>query len=292
MLLARVFRFFLLSGSAFCLLATAARTQPIQPTVTSKNSEYDMATNEAIFRDNARLVYGDILLTADEIRYNQKTGVVSAAGNFVLTYGKRRMLADSGTFNVQTKAIHVLNLRLGEFPVYLSGDTVDGTLDEMVFTNATVFFRENASYTPSFHAKKLTYAKGKIARADGLSLGLLGGHFISLTSFEQALDSSVISYMSARVGYRGNLGALAELGLHIPVAPGLKLGADLGLYSSRGVMIGPSGTYHVENAEGSVNGYFKSGYISDSGDRKTDVLGHAVSRDRSFIEWEHQQTFG
>jgi len=292
MLLDRVSRFFILAGVSLGLLAAVSRAQPAQPTITSENSEYDMTTNEAIFRSHARLVYGDILMTADEIRYNQKTGVVTAAGNFVLTYGKRRMLADSGTYNVETKAIHVRNLRLGEFPVYLSGDTVDGTLDEMVFTNATVFFRENASYTPSFHAKKLNYAKGKILRAEGLSLGLLGGHFLSLNSFEQALDSSVISYLSARVGYRGNLGVLAELGLHIPVTPGLKLGADLGLYSSRGVMIGPSGTYHVENAAGSVNGYFKSGYISDTGDRKTDVLGHAVSRDRSFFEWEHQQTIG
>ena len=39
------------------------------------------------------------------------TGMVSATGNFVLTYGKRRMLADSGTYNVESKAIHVRNLR-------------------------------------------------------------------------------------------------------------------------------------------------------------------------------------
>jgi LPS-assembly protein len=292
MLLVRVLRFFALSCVAVWLLAMSASAQPLQPQVTSDKYDLDLTTNESVFSGHARMVYGDILLTADEIHYNQKTGVATANGNFVLTYGKRRMLADSGTYNVTTKEIHVHNLRLGEFPVYLSGDTVDGTLDEMVFTNATVFFRENASYTPSFHAKRLTYSKGKIARADGLSLGLLGGRFLSLNSFEQALDSSFISYLTARVGYRGNLGALLEIGAHVPVAPGFNLGADLGLYSSRGVMIGPSGSYHQENADGSIDGYFRSGYISDGGDRKTDVLGKAVPRERSYFEWAHQQTYG
>jgi LPS-assembly protein len=293
MLLARVARFFSVSAAAVCLLAVVARAQPVQPVVTSeKNAVYDIDTGELVFKDHARLVYGEILLTADEIRFNQKTTLATATGHFVLTYGKRRMLADGGTYNVDTKALHVRNLRLGEFPIYLSGDTVDGTLDEMVFTNATVFFRENASYTPSFHANHLTYAKGKIVRADGLSLGLMGGRFLSLKSFQQALDSSFISYLSGTVGYRGNLGALAELGLHIPVSSDLKLGADLGIYTSRGVMIGPSGTYHHENANGDVSGYFRSGYINDGGDRKTDILGAPVPRDRSYFEWSHRQTVG
>src|SRR5436189_185217 len=83
---------------------------------------------------------------------------------------------------------------LGELPIYVSGDTVTGTLDELVFTNATVFFRENASYTPSIRAQHLTYARGRIVRAEGLALGLLGGHFISLPHFEQKLDVDFVSF--------------------------------------------------------------------------------------------------
>ena len=290
--LVRVLRLLAVACASGCLLAPFARAQTPQPTIDSDKYDLDLKSKESVFSGHARLLYGDILLTADEIRYDQTGTTATATGHFVLTYGKRRLLADSGSYNVETKALHVKNLRLGEFPVYLSGDTVDGTLDEMVFTNATVFFRENASYTPSFHAKRLTYTKGKIVRAEGLSLGLLGGHFLSLNSFQQALDSSLISYLTAKVGYRGNLGAIAEVGMHLPVAPGFKLGADLGLYSKRGVMIGPSGTYREQDAGGSMAGYFRSGYINDSGERKTDVLGDAVPRDRSYIEWEHQQQIG
>ncbi len=289
---ARVLRLLAL-GAALGLLPAGARAQPATPEATGRNFRYEDATKESIFTGNARLVYQDVVLTADEIRYSAATNLATAKGHFVLNYEKRRLVADEGTYNLATKAINVRHLRLGEFPIYLSGDTVEGTLDALVFTNATVFFRENEGYTPSIRAQKLTYARGKIVRAEGLGLGLLGGHFISFPHFEQALDAAFVSYISGRVGYRGNLGALAELGLHVPVAEGVKLGADVGLYSSRGLMAGPSGTYQRAGDHGSVTGYFRSGYIYDAGgNRKNDIRGVPVPHNRSYFEWQHQQRAG
>ncbi len=259
-------------------------------TVDGLKVETNYATKETTVTGNARLTYGTVLLTADSIRYNDLTHLAIATGHFNLTYAARRLVADEGTYNLATQEIHVRNLRLGEFPVYLSGDTVDGTIDELTFTNATIFFRENASYTPSIHARHLTYTKGKIVRAEGLSLGVLGGHFISLPRFEQALDAPFISYLSERVGYRGKLGAFAELGLHVPVGAGVKLGADVGLYSARGLMVGPSGSYHQSASGQSLDGSFRSGYIYDlSNNRQTDVLGQAVPRQRAYLAWDHHQ---
>jgi LPS-assembly protein len=280
-------------GAAACLLGPLAFGEDAAPVVTGAKSSYNATSQEAVVTGNARLTYGDILLTADEIRYNAATNTAVATGHFQLTYGKRRLVADQGTYNLATKDIHVRNLRLGEFPVYVSGDTVDGTLDEMVFNNATVFFRENAGYTPSIRAERLTYARGKIVRAEGLRIGLLGGHFITLPHFEQALDSAYVSYLTASAGYRGNLGAFAQLGLHLPVADGVKLGADAGFYTSRGIMAGPSGRYHRADAAGSLDGFFRSGYIYDvGGDRRTDILGQPVPHGRSYFQWEHRQQAG
>jgi LPS-assembly protein len=278
-----------ISLGTLCLLAGLTHAQPAQLEVTGERTVYDDTTKETLLTGNARLVNGDTTLTADAIRYNTVTGRATATGHFVLTSGRRRLVADEGTYNLSTREINVRHLRVGEFPVYVSGDNVTGTPDELVFTNATIFFRENAGYTPSIKAKQLTYAQGKIVRAKGLSLGLLGGHFISLPHFEQALDVDFVSYISASLGYRGNLGAFALLGLHLPLAPGVQIGADAGFYASRGVMIGPSGSYHIGPDASPVRGFFRSGYISDSGDRKTDVLGRAVPRDRSYFTWEHRQ---
>ncbi|MES1194797.1 MAG: hypothetical protein ABUL65_02810, partial [Opitutus sp.] len=245
---------------------------------------------ETVLTGHARVVNGGTTVTADTIRYNTVSTVITATGHFVLSTGRRRLVADEGTYNLTTREINVRNLRVGEFPIYVSGDTVTGTLDELVFTNATVFFRENAGYTPSVKARSLTYARGKIVSAEGLAIGLLGGHFISLPHFEQALDTDFVSFVSGHLGYRGNLGVFAELGLHLPVAPGLSAGADVGLYSSRGVMVGPAASYG--SASSDIRGFIRSGYISDGGDRKTDVLGQPVPRDRRFATWEHRQTYG
>lgn len=278
-----------------CLLAGLAHAQPAVPAqlqVSGDRTTYDDTTKETVLTGSARVVNEDTTLTADTIRYNTASNLITASGHFVLTQKNRRLVADEGTYNLRTHEINVRNLRVGEFPVYVSGESVTGTLDELVFTNATVFFRENAGYTPSIKAKNLTYARGKIVKADGLSIGLLSGHFISFPHFEQKLDVDFISYVTAHLGYRGNLGVFAELGFDLPLADGVKVGADLGLYSERGVMAGPSGSYDRATETGFVRGRFRSGYINDSGDRKTDVLGRPVPRDRSWFAWEHRQQVG
>lgn len=288
----RVLRRLAALGAVLLLSAAAASAQPAQPDLTGKNFTFDATTQEAFVTGDARLVVGDLVLTADEIRYHAGTRTASARGHLIITTGDRRLVADEGSYNTATNRITARNLRVGQFPIYVTGESVEGTFDELVFTHATVFFRENAAYTPSITATRLTYAKNRIVSAEGLGLGLRGGHFIRLPKFEQALNADFISYVSAHVGYRGRLGAFAELGLHLPVSPGVQVGADVGLYSSRGVMVGPSGSYHHADASGTVDGAFHSGYIHDTGDRRTDILGHPVPAGRKLLWWDHRQTWG
>jgi LPS-assembly protein len=262
------------------------------PDIQGENSTYDDATKQLVVTGNARLTYGDTFLTADEIRFNFATQEAGAKGNVNITSGQRRLVADEGTYNTGTGIITARNLRVGQFPIYISGETVNGTFDELVFTNATVFFRENAQYTPSIRASRLTYHKGKVVRAEGLAIGLLGGHILRLPKFEQALDSEFFSYVTAHLGYRANLGAFVEAGLHLPVAPDVKVGADVGLYTKRGVMVGPSGRYRRSDGENSIDGLLRSGYIHDTGDRGTDFLGKAVPADRGYVTWRHRQRSG
>lgn len=288
----RAVRRLILLGAALILGAVIASGQAPQPVLDGENFTLDTATKEAVFTGNARLTYPGVLLTADEIRFNSGTHLATARGDLVLTVGTRRLVADEGTYNTESGHITARNLRVGEFPVYVTGASVEGTLDTLVFTNATVFFRERAAYSPALTATKLTYSKDRIVGAEGLGVGLLGRRFISLPRFEHSLDADFLSYVSAHLGYRGRLGVFAELGFDLPVAEGVKLGADVGLYSARGVMIGPAGSYRRSNADGTVNGFFRSGYISDSGTRRTDVLGRPVPRDRELLTWEHRQTVG
>lgn len=260
--------------------------------VTAEATEYDDATKQLVLRGNARLVYGELILTADEMRYDRATNLVSARGHFVLTNAGRRLVADEGTYNLTSGTLKVANLRVGQFPIYLSGESVEGTFDELTFTNATIFFRENAAYAPSLKAKRIVYRRGRIVLGDGLQLGLLGGHVFSLPHFEHDLTTELISYFNGKLGYRGSLGVFGEASLRIPVAPGLRVGGDLGLYSARGVMAGPALAYQRATGAGSVAGHLASGYINDHGDKFTDILGRPVEEDRSYLEWWHRQKIG
>ena len=199
----------LLPAPAWC-----APTAVTEPTLTCTGvSTVDLATKEFVFPGDARLTYGDLLLTADEIRYNQETKTAAARGHVIVTRGDRRLIADEGSYNLDTGTLHVRQVRLGRFPFYITGDTVDGSMEHLVITNANVFFRENASYAPSVRADKLIYEHGRIVSGDNIKLGLLGGHFIALPTFSQDLHSEILSQITAHVGYRSSLGVIGEFGL-------------------------------------------------------------------------------
>ena len=273
--------------------ARCAQTAAVEPTLTCRGvSTFDLETKEFIFPGDARLTYGNLLLTADEIRFNDQTKTATARGHVILTRGDRRLVADAGSYNLENDTLHVRQVRLGRFPFYITGYTVDGTLENLVITNANVFFREDAVYSPSVRADKLVYQQGRIVSGDNVRLGLLGGHFISLPTFSHDLQSALLSHLTAHVGYRSSLGAIGEFGLQLPVAAGLKAGADAGFYSARGLMVGPAATYARTTDDSSIHGFLRSGYIHDYGDRLTDVLGAPIPADRSFLEWQHQQQIG
>lgn len=281
--------------AASLLLAPAilrAQPAPASPTVTGASSVYDDATGQLVVTGNARLVYGDVVLTADEIRYHRAANTVSARGNFVLTSGARRLVADEGSYDLGTGRMRVQNLRLGEYPIYVRGAQVEGTFDEMVLTDATIFFREEATYAPSIKARSVTYRQGRLVAAAGLELGVLGAHFIKLPTFEHDLRTELISYFMAKVGYRRSLGAFVETNLRVPVAPGVRVGADAGYYSARGLLIGPAANYRRGSGDRSVQGGFASGYINDHGDKFTDILGAPVPEERGFATWWHRQQLG
>lgn len=282
----------LLTAGLFPLAALLPAQNTTAPVSSARTMRYDATTRQAVLTGDARLAVGDYVLTADEIRYDQTTGNATARGHFVLTAGQRRLVADDGTYNFNTRSLHVRQLRLGQFPVYLTGETVDGTIDDFVITHATIFVRENALYAPSIKAERLTYQRGRIVSGEGMKVGLLGGHVIALPKFEHDLNTDLISYVNGKLGYRGNLGVFAEFGTHLPVAPGLKLGADGGLYSARGLMVGPSAAYARTTQDGTFRGYLRTGYIHDTGELGQDILGRAVPADRSYIEWQHRQQIG
>jgi LPS-assembly protein len=270
-------------------LASTFAAEPTRPEVQAGHSETSIETGETILTGNPRADHGDIRLTADELRYNPRTNVIVAIGNAVLTRGSRRLLTDKITYNANDQTYVVGDLRVGDYPVYLAGSGATGDANSITVTDARGTIPEPGPFIPTIQADKLIFGADNRLHAEKASVGVGPIRPLAVRGFEHDIESPFISYLSATGGYRSRLGVFAEVGLHVPVSETVRLGGDLGLYSRRGVMFGPSGNYLRESGDSGYRGHFSSGYISDHGNREDDLLGRPVPSDRAYVEWQHQQ---
>jgi len=280
----------LLTFFALASCATAAPTEV--SSVSAEHAQVSIATGETILTGHPKLVYGDLLLTADEFRENSKTHLVIAKGHAVLTKGPRRLLADTITYNRVNETFKVGELRTGEFPVYITGSSATGDRDTIVVNDAHVTIPEPGLLIATIHAARLFFTADHRIRAENASVGLGDFRPLPVRGFEHDVRSPFISNVSVTGGYRRSLGVYTILSLHLPVTADFNLGADLGLYSARGIMVGPSGSYDGGNDDSNFTGFFRSGFINDYGDRLTDIIGRPVPPHRGFIEWQHRQDIG
>mgnify|MGYP001546905918 FL=1 len=258
-------------------------------TAEAAHQETDLQTGESVYSGDVRLGDGTFRLTADEGRLNFKTEVFIVSGHVVLTRGTERLLADKLTYHRKDGSFTAENVRVGSYPIYVEGASASGTPAEIVVEHATATYGEPGRWQPTLKADRIIYAPGKRLRAEHASVGVGPVAALHFPHFEQGLSEPFFGYVSLLGGYRSSLGAYVQAGLHVPVAPGVKLGADVGYFSSRGIMAGPSGDYVSLDDPDKLSGSFHSGFINDHGDKQTDILGKPVPEERGFVEWTHRQ---
>lgn len=263
---------------------------PSLPEITAKHTEITDAGT--VFSGDARLNYDGALLLADRIDYNPKTQLARASGHVSLTRGPQRLLADELTYNLEARTYSVKDMRVGQDPVFISGSGLEGGPDKIVVHDAVVSFTEPGFATPTLRASQITYIPGNTIDAKSARIGVGPVVPIPVPLYNQSVSDPLISHMSVRAGVSTNLGGELDLGLLAPFTRTVKLGGDLGLYTKRGVMFGPAGAYDFNDADNTIHGALKSGYIADDGKRGIDIEGNPIPKDRGFVTWEHYQTSG
>ncbi|MSU50872.1 MAG: LPS-assembly protein LptD [Opitutus sp.] len=257
--------------------------------VEADRTEYSAPTGETILQGNARLSDGTLLLLADEIRSNQTTGVVTASGNIVFTRGELRLLADRLSYTRPTESFTAENIRLGSHPYLVEGTSASGTREEIVIKHARATYGEPGPWQPTITADTIIFSPGQQLRSENASIGIGHTQPLPVPRFDHKLGAPFLGAVALTGGFRRSLGVFVDASVHVPVRAGLRLGADLGVYTGRGVMIGPSGRYSNSEHPEALSGYFRSGYINDHGDKKTDILGRPIPEERAYFEWQHQQ---
>jgi LPS-assembly protein len=253
--------------------------------------EYDDASKEVVALGGARLVYGEYTLLAAEIRYNQETGVATARGGITLTHGAVRVLAESGEYSTTDGIVRLRNVKAGMSPVFISAESAEGTVCEFTFTNAVVNYGEPGRMTPKITSRRITWMPGNRIESEGAGVKIGTVPVMGIPRFERGVNDSFLD-ISLKGGYRRTLGPYVNVTALAPVSAEIELGAGIGLFGSRGVLIGPAADYESIGDGASLRGRFRSGYISDSGNRGTDILGDPIDSNRGFVEWRHQQTSG
>ena len=266
-----------------------SQVTPTAPVVHADETSVDLATGVAVLTGHARAEYRSALLLADELRVNQATGEVAAKGNFTITSGPLRLLAASGTYNLNTGTFKVLDMRAGEPPYYVVAAEAEGTQKEMILTRAVVTYNEPGGVSPTLTADRILYVPGKKISGENAFLGLGSRRLIPLAKFDQPIADALVPTVSARAGYDHAFGAFLDVDVRVPVWPGIKLGADIGEYTERGPIAGPVGSYRYAGDGQDVTGGFTSGFIHDRGTLGTDILGRPVPANRGYFDWSHQQ---
>jgi LPS-assembly protein len=285
---ARVRRRILLLFTLPALLCRAASTPrlDLHADRTEFSDEGAVGHGHVIFRDPG------LYLTADDFAFAAATNTFTATGHVVLTRESVRVLADTIVYRRTERTFHAEHVRLGSAPFYAEGDAADGTATEITVRHAKVSYGEPGPWQPTLSADSVTYAPNRRLRSENSFVGLGHGQLLPIPRFEQNLAAPFITYAAVNGGYRSSLGVFVEGGLHLPTALGVRMGGDLGFYSNRGLLFGPSGSYASGDNGQAWHGFFRSGYINDHGDKKTDVLGQPVPENRGFVEWQHDQQLG
>lgn len=262
-----------------------------QPDITADRIVGEERTGEAILTGNARLSDGTLLLLADEIRFNQKTNLATAVGRIQFTRENVRLLADRLTYNRTTGEFTADNIRLGSHPYFVEGFSAFGTPDEITIQRARASYGEPGKWQPTINADTILFAPGEGLRSENVTIGIGAAQPVPIPRFDHDFKAPLfLGAGSVNGGYRRSLGLFAEAAVLVPVAPTVRLGADLGIYTARGFMVGPAGRYSDSKDADRLRGYFRSGYINDHGDKGVDnVYGNPVPEHRAYAEWQHQQ---
>ncbi len=241
----------------------------------------DFETQELVAQGNARFAHDDIIVEGDEIRFDQNERTITATGNVRVTRRGLRIVTEELRYQIDTRHFASGRFRAGSPPLFASGESFEGTIDELEVRGGRFYYQEPVSGSPAITLDEATIIPGERIAGEGVSLDLPWLFGIPLPAFNRELGAPSMS-VDGNLGYRGRLGAYIRTEVLAPVNENLRFGGNLDVYSRRGVLIGPALRYRRNLDEGSTEVYVAGGWIADQGDREEDVLLDPIRQDRSY----------
>ncbi len=288
-------RFAPLVATLLLALSRLAAAEVTLPQLTALNTR--VTAEESVFSGSARLAHRDVVLYADEVVYRNRERIAIARGNVVFIRGAQRLVTDEIIYRLDDQTYSVGRFRIGQGDLLAAGASAEGTPKQLAVTDASITYGEPDALSPTLRAGAITYVEtedkqASVAKLERVRLGIGQTDILSLPSLSEAPRDPTLAGVDVRVRHSSNLGAELSLGVTTAVTDYMRLGGDLGLFSKRGVLLGPIGSYDSLDANGlGAKGAFRTGYIKDQGNTGLDIRNDPIRDDRGYIEWDHHQIF-
>ncbi|MDQ8205138.1 putative LPS assembly protein LptD [Pelagicoccus sp. SDUM812003] len=248
----------------------------------------DERTGEIVAPDGGQIIFGDWLLQADSIRFNQQTGEANAEGNVVFSREDLRLIADSLIYKPEQQYARVENFRAGNGRAYVDGSLLEGNPDEFRFHDINFYPGEPGTFLFEARAGEVALIDQNEVQGKRLFFKVGPVPFLLIPNITQPLDAET-NLFKPKLDYSGHIGASIGAEALAPVTRNLRLGGNVALTSKRGVLFGPAARYTAESESHQLSGSFISGYIDDQGDAGDDLNGMPIDSERYFAEWRHKE---
>lgn len=235
---------------------------------------------------NARLESQGAVLTAQKIRVDYVSGLITAEGNVVYSTPNLRILGERVTVDPKTDTITAHNVRFGRSPTYFTADELKIVKGDKSMRGVRMWRNEPSPMGMHLGIQEATYTE----KDDWLALRKVTPHFLGVPFMmfpyygqEGYRDIPYDVYLA--MGRQDNQGFYFRSTVLARQTPSLWLGGLLDYYSKSGILVGPAIRFDnsKQPADGTVwKGRFQGGYIHDNGDIVTDDYGRLPGRNRHF----------
>ena len=255
--------------------------------------EFDEAEQRLVARGDAQLDFGDSRISADRIIYYQEYEIADAIGDVTISKDGYRLIAERLSYDIQENVFSVDNIRTGQWPIYISGESAGGTVDNTFFEDITIYYGNPSFLGPSISSKKMEYIDegGGILKMGPTTFKIGNVPLLKLPQYTHKIRETPF-FIKANMGADNQLGAYLQTTTLLSVNQWLRLGANLDVYSKRGILAGPTAQYSYNTATQTINGALSTAYINDQDESPNDVNDQPIDPERGFVEWRHQHHIG
>lgn len=286
-------RFWILAASLGLALTSVAAdpAPPIpKPGFAPPNIEADSFVPEEggkiVVATNARLKTKDSSITAKRIRFDTRTGIISADGNVVYATGSLRIMGEKVVVNPQAETIDAYGVRFGRSPIYFTAEELHIIKGDKSMKGVHMWNSEPDPLGMDLVVGEMKYTeKENWLSLKGVTPQLAGVPFFYLPSYGQEGYQDIPYDVYIDSGSTDLQGRFLRSSFLMRTTPTLWVGGLLDYYSKSGLLIGPSVRFDSWKKTGEDfqwKGRFQAGYINDRGDLAVDVYGRTPDRNRAF----------